>query len=175
MKPRFAIEFHRAGRQSGFVPAPRHGRGSIHRAGSSAARARGFTLIEVIVAFALLALALTLLLGSLSGAARQIRQADDIGRATLHAQSLLAQAGVGETLEPGREEGEFEGGRYRWTLEIAPYADPLKRPSPLVNPSAPRLLQLRLAVRWGEGAGQRLQWRTLRMAPPDINRSAVMP
>ena len=151
MKPCVAIKLHRAHRQS------------------------GFTLIEVIIAFALLALALTLLLGSLSGAARQIRQADDTSRATLHAQSLLAQVGVGETLEPGREEGEFEDGRYRWTLDIAPYVDPLKRSSPLANPSAPRLLQLQLDVRWGEGAAQRLQWQTLRMAPADIDQSAVMP
>jgi general secretion pathway protein I len=138
-------------------------------------RQAGFTLIEVIIAFALLALALTLLLGSLSGAARQIRQADDTGRATLHAQSMLATVGVGETLEAGREEGEFEDGRYRWTLEITPYVDPLKRASPLSNPSAPRLLQLRLAVRWGEGPGQQLQWQTLRMASSDVNQSAVLP
>ncbi|MGB9101869.1 MAG: prepilin-type N-terminal cleavage/methylation domain-containing protein, partial [Stenotrophomonas indicatrix] len=39
-------------------------------------RARGFTLLEVIVAFALLGLALTLLLGSLSGGARQVRDAE---------------------------------------------------------------------------------------------------
>ena len=52
-------------------------------------RPRGFTLIEVIIAFVLLALALTLLLGSMSGAAKQIRHADDAGRATLHAQSML--------------------------------------------------------------------------------------
>ncbi|HEY5973008.1 MAG TPA: prepilin-type N-terminal cleavage/methylation domain-containing protein [Pseudoxanthomonas sp.] len=138
-------------------------------------RQSGFTLIEVIIAFALLALALTLLLGSLSGAARQIRQADDTGRATLHAQSLLAQVGVGESLEPGLEEGEFEDGRYRWTLEIAPYADPLARPSPVANPYTPRLFQLQLAVRWGEGAGQQLQWQTLRLAPADHNQSAVKP
>ena len=55
---------------------------------------RGFTLIEVIIAFALLALALTLLLGSLSGAARQVGQADVRSRATLYAQSLLASTGV---------------------------------------------------------------------------------
>ena len=47
------------------------------------ARMRGYTLIEVIVAFALLALALTLLLGSLTNAARQVHWADGAGRATL--------------------------------------------------------------------------------------------
>ena len=37
----------------------------------------GYTLIEIIVAFAILALGLTLLLGTLSGATRQVRQAGD--------------------------------------------------------------------------------------------------
>ena len=134
---------------------------------------RGFTLIEVVVAFALLALALTFLLASLSGAARQIRVASDNSRATLHAQSLLAQVGVGETLRPGRRQGNYDAGRYRWVLEIAPYVDPLKPPSPLSNPSAPRLLQLTLAMEWGNGRGQQMRWRTLRLVQGDINASSV--
>jgi general secretion pathway protein I len=130
---------------------------------------RGFTLIEVVVAFALLALALTFLLASLSGATRQIRIASDSSRATLHAQSLLAQAGVGETLQPGRRQGTFDAGRYRWVLEIAPYVDPLGSPSPLSNPSAPRLMQLTLAMEWGDGRGQQMRWQTLRLVQSDIN------
>lgn len=130
---------------------------------------RGFTLIEVVVAFALLALALTFLLASLSGATRQIRVASDSSRATLHAQSLLAQVGVGETLQPGRRQGTFDAGRYRWVLEIAPYVDPLRSTSPLSNPSAPRLMQLTLAMEWGNGRGQQMQWQTLRLVQSDIN------
>lgn len=133
-------------------------------------RQRGFTLLEVIVAFALLALALTLLLGSLSGASRQVRQADDASRAALYAQSLLAQVGVGETLQPGRREGDFENGRYHWQLEVAPYQDPARLDSPVQDPSAPELLQLRLVTRWGEGARQRIVWDSLRLVPPDPNR-----
>lgn len=136
-------------------------------------RQHGFTLIEVIIAFALLALALTLLLGSMSGAARQIRNADDAGRATLHAQSLLAQIGVGEVLQAGRQQGDFEAGRYRWVLEVKPYVDPLKRTSPNVDLAAARLLQVQLAVKWGDAGGQQLQWHTLRLAPADLNVSAV--
>ena len=135
--------------------------------------ARGFTLIEVIIAFALLALALTLLLGSLSGAARQVRNADEAGRATLHAQSLLAQLGVGDALRPGTQQGVFEQGRYRWVLAIAPYADPL-RPRAVAG-NAPRLLQVQLSVAWGDDSRQVLQWQTLRLAPADINQSAQVP
>jgi general secretion pathway protein I len=138
-------------------------------------RQRGFTLLEVIVAFALLALALTLLLGSLSGAARQVREAEDASRATLHAQSLLAQIGVGETLQPGQQEGQFEQGRYRWRLSVAPYVDPLKAQAALLDPGAPQLLELDLAVQWGEAPGQRLRWQTLRLAPSDPNRGQTLP
>jgi general secretion pathway protein I len=140
-----------------------------------ARRQSGFTLIEVIIAFALLALALTLLLGSLSGAARQIRTADDSGRATLHAQSLLAQLGVGEILQPGQKQGVFEEGRYRWALQVEPYLDPVQRRSPQGVSSAPRLLQVQLEVEWGDTPGQRLRWQTLRLAPADINASALVP
>lgn len=129
-------------------------------------RQRGYTLIEVIVAFALLALALTLLLGTLSGAARQVRWSDDAGRAALHAQSLLDQTGLGEPLRPGSSDGEFEDGRYRWTMEIVPWRDPsaVAQGGPR-DPAAPQLLEIRLDVQWGERAAQRLRLRTLRLVP----------
>ncbi|QDW67110.1 type II secretion system protein XpsI [Luteimonas granuli] len=136
--------------------------------GAAAARPQaGFTLIEVLVAFAVLALALTFLLGTLSGATRQVRWSSDAARASLHAQSLLADAGVGEVLQPGREEGELEDGRYRWQLEVAPYADPLHPAAVLDDPFAPRLLQLRLELAWGEGGrAERLVVDSLRLVQP---------
>src|SRR5690606_343726 len=85
---------------------------------------RGYTLIEVIVAFALLALGLTLLLGTLSGSTRQVRWAADAGRATLHAQSLLDTVGIIKPLQPGQRTGDFDDGRYRWVLSISPWQDP---------------------------------------------------
>lgn len=128
-------------------------------------RQSGFSLIEVVVAFALLALGLALLLGSLSGATRQVRDSGDVSRASLHAQSLLAQVGVGEVLEAGRREGEFERGRYRWVLEVSEWVDP-QQPAPVPwEPGAPRPMQLALTVQWGPGSGQRLRWRSLRLAP----------
>jgi len=130
---------------------------------------RGYTLIEVIVAFALLAAALTLLLGTLSGAARQVRGAADSGRAALHAQSLLDQVGVGEEIKPGASDGEFEGGRYRWALDVKPWIDPSQPPEAARDPSAPRLLELLMTVEWGTGGPrQRLVLRTLRMMPAGI-------
>lgn len=129
-------------------------------------RQRGFSLLEVIVAFALLALALTLLLGSLSGAARQVGQADVRTRATLHAQSLLAVTGVEAPLQLGRTQGEWEQGRYRWQLQVDPYQEPRSGALPTaVDVAGPRLAQITLQVSWGQGSGERLQWRSLRLLP----------
>lgn len=137
-------------------------------------RQRGYTLIEVLVAFAVLAVALTLLLGTLSGATRQVRWSADAGRAALHAQSLLAQTGVGEVLQPGRSDGVFEAGRYRWMLEVEPYADPLRPPSGLTDPFSAQLLQLRLAVEWGEGSeAERIRLDSLRLVQPDATQGAL--
>jgi general secretion pathway protein I len=137
---------------------------------------RGYTLIEVIVAFAVLALALTLLLGTLSGAAKQVRWADEAGRAALHAQSLLDQSGVGEALQPGHSEGEFEAGRYRWSLDVAPWRDPARQDVALIDPGAPRLLQLTLAMQWGDGGPrQQLHLQSLRLVAPDPRQAGSLP
>jgi len=137
-------------------------------------RQGGYSLIEVIVAFALLALALTLLLGTLSGATRQVRWSGDAGRAALHAQSLLDQVGVGEPLQPGQSDGDFDDGRYRWTLAITPWIDPALPPALAVDPFAPRLYDVALSVQWGDGRpGEQLQLRTLRLAAPGTE--AVLP
>lgn len=126
-------------------------------------RQRGFTLLEVIVAFALLALALTLLLGSLSGATRQIAHADLRGTAMLHAQSLLAEAGTVAPLQEGASDGTWEQGRYQWQLQVDPFDDGRDRVARTVG--APRLLQLTLEVRWGDREGDRLRLRSLRLVP----------
>lgn len=159
-----------AGKSRGRAGGARPGDGACNAvAGGPTLRTlRGYTLIEVIVAFAILALALTLLLGTLSGAARQVRWADEAGRAALHAQSLLDQVGVGEALQPGHSDGDFEDGRYRWTLDVAPYQDPLLPPTIARDLSAPKLLQLSLAVQWGDGDDprRRLQLQSLRLVTP---------
>ena len=127
----------------------------------------GFTLIEIMVAFGVLALGLTLLLGTLSGASRQLRQAGDAGQAALHAQSLLVERSDA-LLRPGRLSGTFEEGRYRWQLEVAPWRDPQPRATQAPeDPFAARLLHVRLDVVWGEGSPQqRLRLASLRLVRP---------
>lgn len=126
----------------------------------------GYTLIEVIVAFALLALGLTLLLGTLSGATRQVRVAADGGRAALHAQSLLDELDMDAPLRPQQRDGDFEDGTYRWRLDVHPWQEAAADTAAIAPLPAqgPRLLEVELHVEWGDGRpGQRLAVRSLRL------------
>jgi general secretion pathway protein I len=138
---------------------------------------RGYTLIEVVVAFGLLAFGMTLLLGSLTNATKQVRVANDAGRAALHAQTLIDQAGVGEALAVGQRDGEVEGGRYRWDMNVTPFRDPTAPPRQDQILGAPQLLQLELTVRWGDGGPREtLRLQSLRLVTPtDINAAGVVP
>lgn len=129
--------------------------------------AAGFTLIEIIVAFAVLALGLTLLLGTLSGATRQVRQAGDAGRAAMHAHTLLALH-ASALQGPASLDGELDDGRYRWQLQATPWQDPTPRAGRVrTDPGAARLLHVRLDIEWAEGGPQeRLQVSSLRLALP---------
>ena len=133
----------------------------------------GYSLVEVVVAFALLALALTILLGAMSGATRQLRWSDEAGRAALHARALLADVGVAEPLRPGRRSGELEDGRYRWALEVRPWDDPGLPPAAVPADAASgdmRMHEIELQVAWGERGGEQLRVRSLRLVPSEEAR-----
>lgn len=146
---------------------------SIVSMASHRRRQHGYTLIEIIVAFAILALGLTLLLGTLSGATRQVRAAGDAGRAALHARSLLEE--FGNLPQPTRRDGDLEQGRYRWHLVVEPWRDPsMQNLAPPIDPSKPRLMHLRLQVAWGDGApAQRIEATSLRLVVPQADGVAT--
>ena len=128
-------------------------------------RMRGYTLIEVIVAFAVLALALTLLLGTLTNASRQVRWSADSGRAALLAQSVLEQADLDGPWREGERSGALEDGRYRWTMRVRRFEDSTRVGQP-VDPAAPALFTVDLTLQWGAGgARERFELRSLRLVP----------
>ena len=138
-------------------------------------RQRGYTLIEVLVAFSVLAVALAVLLAALTNSARQVSWSERAGRAALHARSVIDEHTTATTLASGRSEGEFEDGRYRWTLDISDFQDPQANGRQLVDPAAERLLQLQLTMRWGDGPREQLQLTSLRLSRPTVAMSGVGP
>jgi general secretion pathway protein I len=83
-------------------------------------RQSGYTLIEVLVAFMILALALTVLLRIFSGGLRNVSVSSDYAVATLIAESRLAAAGIDVPLSPGETSGT-EGERFEWTVSVQDY------------------------------------------------------
>ena len=79
-------------------------------------RARGFTLVEIVVAFVLLAGVLTVGFEIFSQGLRRAGELDDQARALVIAQSKLAAAGTEEQLKEGQAQGE--DGRFRWSVVI---------------------------------------------------------
>lgn len=81
---------------------------------------RGFTLIEVVVAFAVFALAVGALYESFAGAARRVTHARDRDQALLLAQSLLSQWRISaqSPLKPS-ESGSLEGNG-SWRIDVRP-------------------------------------------------------
>lgn len=79
---------------------------------------RGFTLIEVVVAFVLLALVLSVSLEIFSKGMARAGDLDDRARALVVAQSQLAFAGAEEALKEGVTSGETEDRRFQWTVSV---------------------------------------------------------
>jgi general secretion pathway protein I len=83
-------------------------------------RQQGFTLIEILVAFMILTLALTVIFRIFSGGLRNLELSTDYTRAALVAESQLAAAGVTIPLEPGETRGEL-GDSFSWQRIIEAY------------------------------------------------------
>lgn len=84
-------------------------------------RQAGFSLIEVLVAFAILALALGILLSLFATGLRNTAVAHDYGQALVLAEGRMAalQAEEFAQVTPGVSAGMFAG-RYAWRSEVRP-------------------------------------------------------
>lgn len=85
-------------------------------------RRKGFTLIEALVAFAILAMSLAELLKGVSGGARNESRADFLLRATREGRSQLAALGTEKPLSPGVTGGRYDDGLL-WRLSVQPHGE----------------------------------------------------
>jgi len=84
-------------------------------------RARGFSLLEVLVAFVILSLVATALFRLFSGALGNASAADDYSRAMLVAESALAEAASIQPLRETAQTGSADEGRIAWSTTVAFY------------------------------------------------------
>ncbi|MDW2983060.1 MAG: prepilin-type N-terminal cleavage/methylation domain-containing protein [Rhodanobacter sp.] len=129
---------------------------------------RGFSLLEVIAAIMLLAIAFTALMKVAGASIELSHNAAEHSEAAMWARSLLDSAFVGEPVRPASRSGRFNP-RYRWQLEVTPW-----NPAGAPAPGEPlQLYQLDLAVTWGPPAHPRTaHFRTLRLGTPNLAGNA---
>ena len=85
---------------------------------------RGFSLLEVLVAFVILSLVATALFRLFSGALQNMSAADDYTKAVLVAESALATAGATQPLREATATGAADEGRIEWTTRVVRYSPP---------------------------------------------------
>jgi general secretion pathway protein I len=136
-------------------------------------RAAGFTLLEVLVALVIAALALGMLF---SGAVTGLRSADlsrDYTEAVSRARSHIAAAGIGAPLVAGTQEGD-DGNGFRWRLRVRPLSTITltQQAGALGNAGAPRrvaLYAVSVVISWTKDGGRRqveLDTQRIGAAPP---------
>jgi general secretion pathway protein I len=87
------------------------------RAPIASHRQRGFSLIEMVAAFLVFALAIGILMSILASSMHSTRTSSDYTMAALWAESMLDVVGVGEPIQPGSSSGRFDN-TYSWDLNI---------------------------------------------------------
>lgn len=106
----------------------------------------GFTLIEVLVALAILATVLGVAYSVFSDSLQRMQTSDQRRIAAMHAQSKLALLGKETTLENEPRTGAFDD-RFTWSLSVSDYGDDADREN---WPLAAKLVAL--TVSWGDGS-----------------------
>jgi general secretion pathway protein I len=132
-------------------------------------QAGGFSLLEVLVAFVILALVATALFGLFGGALRAASASEEWSRAMLVAQSRLVLASNTTPLREGSSAGTEDDGRIAWQTAVAPYAIPDANPDlERVSETMPtRLYRVTVDVRYagGDGRERTISLATVKVGP----------
>ena len=123
---------------------------------------QGFSLLEILIAFSILALSIGILLKIFSGGVNTAIIAEDYTVATQIAESLLTRAGSEIPLKEHQSNGE-ENDKYHWQLLITPYNLHSEQFEPNKLPA--EFYKVRVTVHWDEddSNGRQVQLSTLKL------------
>lgn len=123
---------------------------------------QGFSLLEILIAFSILALSIGILLKVFSGGVNTAVIAEDYTVATQIAESLLTKAGSEIPLKEHQSKGE-ENDKYHWQLLITPYNLRSEQFEPNKLPA--EFYKVTVTVAWDEDDinGRQIQLSTLKL------------
>lgn len=122
-------------------------------------RQSGFSLLEVLVAFAILSMSLGILYQAFSNSLRNVGASGDYSRAMIIAEARLAEAMAQVPVNEGSDQGEVDD-RYQWKVTVQRYE---YEGEEIVSRFTP--YQVQVVVSWQDGKHTReYQLTTLRLS-----------
>jgi general secretion pathway protein I len=118
----------------------------------------GFTLIEALVALAIVAAMLSSIGAVIATTVKGTRSIDQRLELTGAAETLLAALPARSLLKPGRQSGELAG--HRWRIDVAPMNGAVRETEP-----GSRFVPLTVNMRLQAPGGPAIQVTTVRLVP----------
>lgn len=123
---------------------------------------RGFSLLEILIAFSILALSLGILLKIFSAGVNTAGIAEEYNAAAQIAESLMARTGVEAPLQQGESTG-LENEKYHWRVSVSPFQFTAENIDVTIIEAV--LFKVKVTVNWGEDAsGRQVELSTLKLA-----------
>ncbi len=113
----------------------------------------GFTLMEVVVALAILSVGLTVIIELFAGGLRLARTSEEYTKAVSYARIKMEELAVKQKMEQGSEEGKFDE-TFRWQVGVKKVnVLPIEKNPDLKIPV--ELFQIQVKVIWKSGSKER--------------------
>jgi general secretion pathway protein I len=125
----------------------------------SCSDAAGFTLIEALVALAIVAAVLSSIGAVIATSVKGTRTIDQRLALTGAAETLLAELPARNLLKPGRQSGQL--GSHRWRIDVSAMDTSLADDAP----QNPRFVPVAVTMRLQEPDGPAIQFTTVRLVP----------
>ena len=106
---------------------------------------QGFSLLEIVIAFSILALSLGILLKIFSGGVNTAMVSEDYTAAVQLAEGLMTRTGTESSLREGEESGK-ENDKYDWLVVVSPYF--FDSASNEASPADIALFKVKVIVSW---------------------------
>ncbi len=126
---------------------------------------RGFSLLEILIAFSILALSLGILLKIFSSGINTAGVAEEYSAAVQIAESLMAKTGVETALQPSEASG-VENEKYNWRVIVSPFQFTAENLD--LSTLGAELYKVKVIVNWSDqdskNEGRELELITLKLA-----------